>query len=1536
MEKISPVQYGKMTKKGNATPIAAVTAIAAIIAVLATAGEVRAQGFVKNADGYTVTHTGNNGAANNSFDKTPTTTSWAISGESGLSVSGTGNWRSFFTLKKGSGTSEYTCKSNGTYTVEFGTTDPWRLGHTFTVFRYTDTTHFYAVMVTKDGDAYFYKNGLDTGKRTTLTIASGSKPAESDFTTNNGEWTIEADGNKFTIKLTVGTKTATYTYTDTANPNENGQVGYANSDQYNIGAKFFSSSWKDATPPPPSSYKLTVIATNGTVSRDPLGTSLGSGVYQYPASPVTTVTLTPTPATGYRFLNWSGGATGTTSPATVVMNKDTTVTANFGLIPTYKLTVVINPTVGGTVDRDKVEPSAGYDTNTVVTLTAKPATGYTFKNWTGGATGTAQTTTVTMNAAKTVTAVFELEPVKIDTFTLKVIASPATGGEVTPAAASGTKVEAGVLQEITATPLSNYEFTEWKVTLGTAVITDATKAETTVKLSTDATVTAVFTEKGPEKPKYKLTVSAGTGGTISAPAASPIDVDSGAATTITAVASAGYAFSGWSADPASAAAFANASNATTTVALTANAAVKANFINPQDTTKYTLTINVVPDSTIGGVTRSNPELVRYPAGTVVTVSAAPKISGWKFDKWSGALSGGNPDTTILMDANKTITATFVQENLTKLIAIDSAVYLPDSMVFKAYFRPADGSLTSNPHYTYELTHGSDTVASSAKPVSFVAGTGVTTTIRIPMTDSACALSSDCKSSIEFESTYAINVRVVSSDGNNILSSTEREEIEVGDFKVQKVVIPAPTKDRVARVDNDRFRLATKGWRLEEDFPVQGADKLFNVTVRDASGVASTPDDFIKLSKDYRYRLDYSLTGYLKTPFTVSIRADSIPKDYGPENVKLYRYVGGAWAVVFDMGSPEKADSAWYITGKGPDLTSAADTAAYRLMINKKTPEVVIGKDTLSNGSGRTTGLSVALAGDPVTPGSDNITVNSIRISSNVSNTTAKVMYAAADDKSDSLKTFGNLKTDGLDQTQSISIHRDSTKGNITGLLVYLIIDNGTVSDTINMSRSVRLASYRTETQDYHRGWSPFGVGVTLDSTKIDKVFRDRLFSPDSLVGDGLPVDNTVYRLVRWLPKANGKEGGDWTEYDESTRQTFLMSPGRLMWLRTKSNLGSVDLGTAVTASLTEDFRFRDTLKSMQWTDFILPFGFKVRVKDILAASSGFGNNGVLENSDSLYFYVWEKNGTTYNAKPLYRWSGIDDADTAFNGPFTVYNAHRNKNIILRVPPKPAYLSPVTAKLSKSLGKSTAGGGHWHYTINVDADEVTGLASLRIGSSESERVAPAPPTLGGLSAVILSDDGWQLGDFLTPELLRSGRTFKLRFINSEKQKASFKFSAAASAGVPERMQIMFVDAATGEVLGGSPERSITVAGNSYSDVYAVVGSRDYLNKTTVGPSGAKFAMGRVAVNQAARSVRVQYYVPLAGTDRVEMSVYNLKGRLMWKNAERVKQSSWNTMEWKSRESRGGAAATGLYIIRVRAINASGKTTAVENRKITFAR
>jgi hypothetical protein len=139
-------------------------------------------------------------------------------------------------------------------------------------------------------------------------------------------------------------------------------------------------------------FKITVTTIgSGTVALDPPDSVYYGG---------TVVTLTATAEAGFKFTGWSGDLTGLTNPLQLMITANRNITATFKAI--YDLTV---DTVGsGAVALDG--PGGTYEVGTVVTLTASPEPGHQFIEWSGDLTGSANPATITMNAAKQVTATF--------------------------------------------------------------------------------------------------------------------------------------------------------------------------------------------------------------------------------------------------------------------------------------------------------------------------------------------------------------------------------------------------------------------------------------------------------------------------------------------------------------------------------------------------------------------------------------------------------------------------------------------------------------------------------------------------------------------------------------------------------------------------------------------------------------------------------------------------------------------------------------------------------------------------------------------------------------------------------------------------------------------------------------------------------------------------------------------------------------------------------------------------------------------------
>jgi len=420
----------------------------------------------------------------------------------------------------------------------------------------------------------------------------------------------------------------------------------------------------------------------GTVSLTPPGGQYVSG---------TEVTLEATPAEGWYFVEWSGGATGTSPTTTVTVNGPTQVTAHFEEIPakTYSLTV-------GVEGEGTVEPSGGtYEEGTTETLTATPAEGWRFSHWEQDAEGTNPQTQITFDSNKTVKAVFaqgvHLLAVNIegqgsvdpaggwydtnDVLTLH--ATPAAGwrfvgwfGDVTGSQASVTITmvqdttvtarfealnpntysltvhvegqgtvqpssgiyEKGEVVALLATPAEGWRFVEWS---GDA---SGDELATAVTINGDTTVTARFESSAPQR--YTLTVQIEGQGSVEPSGGT---YEEGEVVSLKATPAEGWYFVSWSGD-------ASGEQASVTITVAGDTAVTARFeANPPEV--YALTVHIQGEGSV------EPAGGRYEEGDVVELLATP-ATGWRFAGWSGDATGDEAGITITMDGPKTVTAKF--------------------------------------------------------------------------------------------------------------------------------------------------------------------------------------------------------------------------------------------------------------------------------------------------------------------------------------------------------------------------------------------------------------------------------------------------------------------------------------------------------------------------------------------------------------------------------------------------------------------------------------------------------------------------------------------------------------------------------------------------------------------------------------------------------------------------------------------------------------------------------------------------------------
>ena len=377
-------------------------------------------------------------------------------------------------------------------------------------------------------------------------------------------------------------------------------------------------------------YNVSVMAnpTNG-------GTVSGDGAYQLGQS----CTVTATPNAGYTFVNWmeNGNVVSTNAVYTFNVTGNHYLTANFQAQPqNYTVSVSANPTNGGTVSG-----GGTYQQGQSCTVTATPATGFTFLRWTenGSQVSTNASYTFTVTGNRTLVAQFQAVP---QNYTISVSANPTNGGTVS----GGGTYQQGQSCTVHATANTGYTFTNWTEN-GNVVSTNANYSFT---VTSNRTLVANFTAQ-----TYTITATANptNGGTV----AGGGTFNYGQSCTLTATPATGYNFVRWTKNGLQV-----STNANYTFNVTESAALVAQF-QLQSCAVFTSAYPVEGGTTTGGGS--------YLYGDNVTVTATAN-EGYNFINWveDDNVVSTEANYSFTVTGSRSLTAIFELQALEITVAID--------------------------------------------------------------------------------------------------------------------------------------------------------------------------------------------------------------------------------------------------------------------------------------------------------------------------------------------------------------------------------------------------------------------------------------------------------------------------------------------------------------------------------------------------------------------------------------------------------------------------------------------------------------------------------------------------------------------------------------------------------------------------------------------------------------------------------------------------------------------------------------------------
>ena len=187
-----------------------------------------------------------------------------------------------------------------------------------------------------------------------------------------------------------------------------------------------------------ANFDLNFYAVNVSVNHQSMGSATGNGSYAY----LHEMQMEASASYGYHFEQWNDGSTD--NPRSVTVTRDTAFMAQFAA-NLYSVSATSNDPAQGSA-----YGGGTYAYGTTATLSATPAYGYHFSQWSDGVTDNPRTVGIGGNADYT--AIFA-----VNTYDITAVSgNPAVGN----ASGGGTYAYLSTIY-LTATPNTGYHFTQW-------------------------------------------------------------------------------------------------------------------------------------------------------------------------------------------------------------------------------------------------------------------------------------------------------------------------------------------------------------------------------------------------------------------------------------------------------------------------------------------------------------------------------------------------------------------------------------------------------------------------------------------------------------------------------------------------------------------------------------------------------------------------------------------------------------------------------------------------------------------------------------------------------------------------------------------------------------------------------------------------------------------------------------------------------------------------------------------------------------------
>ncbi|MBN1757257.1 MAG: hypothetical protein JW863_03010 [Chitinispirillaceae bacterium] len=668
------------------------------------------------------------------------------------------------------------------------------------------------------------------------------------------------------------------------------------------------------------------------------------------------------------------------------------------------------------------------------------------------------------------------------------------------------------------------------------------------------------------------------------------------------------------------------------------------------------------------------------------------------------------------------------------------------------------------------------------------------------------------------------------------------------------------------------------------------DKTVLSDMLEVIGGDDLPNDCITVGIPFRF-----INGGPVLQMYVGIRIDSLPDPYPLSRVRMYAVGEDDRYLVDHATGIDSARSLVFV--KVTDLNRT-----FVAMIDTTPPSIEVFSDT-----------SEAIP-------SDRDVTDTLTISDNIANLRWRYLFGRGDEIP-SVREEGELDgpNGSLHLTVSDTMHVISSE---SGLRALLVVNDGTHSDTVNLSRRVFRSESDRQTTDAEQ-WTPVFATAELEHRLADSLI-ERL--PEF---DTVGYDARYMLLYRWVEyRENRDDESKWVEWnpqEDEIRDLFTLTPGTIVWLKTRRNV-PIHLGDGYTLSLRSPCEVK--LPPEQWMDFGMPYRFGVSIEDIFAAT------GSVE--DSLLIYQWQEDdeNSVYILEPLYTpgLPGKQDQTVPLfykeKNCYSFYNIS-SETITLKIPPLPA---------GSASGKRNAETA-WSVVFKADLCNGPSLPPVYCGYAPGivNNVYPVTPTFTRLTASVRDPKTGKRWGHNVGEWARSGVTREILMTNGSDTVQTVTCRVAQTGAFPRDFSAFLYNPENGKFFSANETEPVSLPPHSSISRLIVAGSDRYRDDFSSTARSRQITLHPLSPNPARSSVTIRYTLPPGSMNRVHIAVYSLLGKRVreWKVNEFANGTD-GSIVWDGKDRHGSSIGSGWYVARLTVLNQSGVPVKTLQRGCTWVR